>query len=74
MFPCELYKISKNTFSASDCFSKYESLYMIATIHSCLIKSCPENLENIQEHICIGFQLLSYKFRKIKDWLNPNND
>ena len=30
--------------------------------------------ENIQEHICIGLQLLSYKFRKAKDWLNPHND
>ena len=32
-------------------------------------------LENIEEHICIGFQVsLSNKFRKTKDWLNPIND
>ena len=31
-------------------------------------------LENIQEHICIRLQRLSYKFRETKDWLNPLND
>ena len=31
-------------------------------------------LENVQEHICIVCQLLSYKFRKTKDWLNPHHD
>ena len=29
-------------------------------------------LENIQEHICVRLQLLSYKFRETKDWLNPH--
>ena len=31
-------------------------------------------LENIQKHICMRSQLLSYKLRKIKDWLNLHND
>ena len=26
------------------------------------------------KHICIELQLLSYKFCKTKDWLNPYND
>ena len=31
-------------------------------------------LENIQEHICIGLQLLLiYKFHKTEVWLNPHN-
>ena len=34
-----------------------------------------KHLENIQEHICIGLELLlSSKFRKIKDWLNSHNN
>ena len=51
VFFCELYEIFKNTFFASDCFSKYESLYMIAAVHSCLIKSCSENIWKISRSI-----------------------
>ena len=71
MFSLELCEIFKNTFFASDYFSKYESLYMIAANHIWLSTKC---LENIQEHIYTGFELLRYKFRKTKDWLNPHND
>ena len=31
-------------------------------------------LEYVQEHMCIGFQLLSCKFRETKDWLNPHSN
>ena len=54
VFSCELCNVFKNTFFASDCFSKYESFYQIAANHIWLSRKC---LENIQEHICIGFQL-----------------
>ena len=53
MFFCELCEIFKNTFFASDCFSKYESLYIIATIHSCLIKSCHGNVRTISRNISV---------------------
>ena len=36
VFSCELCEIFKNVFLASDYFSKYESLFMIAAVHSCL--------------------------------------
>ena len=72
----ELCEIFKNNFFASYYFLKYKSLNMIPAGYICLVKSYSENvLENIQEHICIRLQVtLSYKFRKIKDWLNPHND
>ena len=44
VFYCEISEIFENTFFASDCFSKYESLYTIAAVHSCLINSCSENI------------------------------
>ena len=71
VFSCDLCEIFNNVFLASDCFSKYESLFMIAAVLSCLSK-LPKICENI--HICIRLQLLlSYKFRKTKDWLNQHN-
>ena len=48
---------------------------MIVAVHSFLINHCSENVwKNIMKHICIELQLLSYKFCKTKDWLNPYND
>ena len=75
MFFCELCEIFKNTFFASDCFSKYESLYIIATIHSCLIKSCYGNVRTISRNISVldcNFQETSSV--KLKDWLDSHND
>ena len=63
MFFCELCEIFKNTFFASDCFSKYESLYIIATIQLSDKKLSWKCSDNIQEHICIGLQLSRNKFR-----------
>ena len=51
VFSCELCKAFKNTFFQSACFSKYESLYTRAAIHSCLIKSCSENIWKISRSI-----------------------
>ena len=42
VFSCELCEVFKNTFFPSACFS--ESLYMRAAVHSCLTKSCSENV------------------------------
>ena len=50
VFSCEFYEIFKNTFFANACFSKCESLYMIAAVHSCLIKSS-ENIWKISRSI-----------------------
>ena len=44
---CELFEAFKNTFFPNTCFSKYGSLYMRVAVHTCLIKSCSENVWKI---------------------------
>ena len=50
-FPVNFVKFLRTPFFASDCFSKYESLYMVAPIHTCLIKSCSENVWKISRNV-----------------------
>ena len=45
-FPLNFVKLLRMLF-----FSKYESLYMTAAVHSCLIKSCSENVWKISRSI-----------------------
>ena len=48
---CELCEIFKSNFFASDCFSKYESLWMAVDGYSCLVKSCSGNIWKISRSI-----------------------
>ena len=50
-FSFELCEAFKNTFFPSACFLKYESFYMRAAVHSCLIKSCSGNIWKISRCI-----------------------
>ena len=50
-FSFELCEAFKNTFFPSACFSKYESFYMRAAVHSCLIKNCSGNVWKISRSI-----------------------
>ena len=51
VFSSELCETFKNTFFPSDCFSKYESLYMVAAFHSCLISGCSGNVGQVSRSI-----------------------
>ena len=44
VFFYEFCEIFKNNFFTSECFSKYESLYMIAAGYSCLVKNSQKNV------------------------------